>query len=286
MSVSPRREMRLRGFTPAKSAAFTLIELLVVIAIIAILAAILFPVFAQAREKARQTSCLSNMKQVMLGGMMYLQDYDEMFHRIRADHLVSKYDNNPSNGATDQAIGWENQLEPYLKNRGVFTCPSDVVERDDCATDRYGSGVGAPISYAWTHGAPTLSDSRTATFGVAAYYNGVPSRTMAEIGAPGDTIVLFELWTTLSYTRYMGYWRYDNRNVADPTWPDYPKALAISWCGGGAQEVMAFGQHAKLMNFGFADGHVKAMDRRRTMTWPFTAAAGQKNLLHFSAEFH
>ena len=66
-----------------KNAAFTLIELLVVIAIIAILAAILFPVFAQARDKARQTSCLSNMKQLGLGEMMYIQDYDETFPRLR-----------------------------------------------------------------------------------------------------------------------------------------------------------------------------------------------------------
>ncbi|NUQ70467.1 MAG: prepilin-type N-terminal cleavage/methylation domain-containing protein, partial [Chthonomonadales bacterium] len=66
-----------------KAHGFTLIELLVVIAIIAILAAILFPVFAQAREKARQTSCLSNMKQLMTSAMMYVQDYDEKFHRIK-----------------------------------------------------------------------------------------------------------------------------------------------------------------------------------------------------------
>src|SRR5438309_4163016 len=64
---------------PGNRRAFTLIELLVVIAIIAILAAILFPVFAKAREKARQTSCLSNTKQIMLGQKMYVQDYDEQF---------------------------------------------------------------------------------------------------------------------------------------------------------------------------------------------------------------
>ena len=89
---------------------FTLIELLVVIAIIAILAAILFPVFARAREKARQTSCLSNVKQLGLGFMMYAQDYDE---RLPAGCVYG--------------IGWWfDFIIPYVKNSQVFTCPSHV----------------------------------------------------------------------------------------------------------------------------------------------------------------
>jgi prepilin-type N-terminal cleavage/methylation domain-containing protein/prepilin-type processing-associated H-X9-DG protein len=89
---------------------FTLIELLVVIAIIAILAAILFPVFARAREKARQTSCLSNLKQLGLGEMMYAQDYDEKYNFA--------YTINPT-------VTWPNLLMPYVKNADLFTCPSD-----------------------------------------------------------------------------------------------------------------------------------------------------------------
>src|SRR5215475_10860098 len=97
---------------------FTLIELLVVIAIIAILAAILFPVFAQAREAARKTVCLSNTKQVGLGVMMYVQDYDEDYPTISwglAPIGVSDNDTGSRNYYT--AITWMWQVYPYIKNR-------------------------------------------------------------------------------------------------------------------------------------------------------------------------
>jgi prepilin-type N-terminal cleavage/methylation domain-containing protein/prepilin-type processing-associated H-X9-DG protein len=101
--------------------AFTLIELLVVIAIIAILAAILFPVFAQARDKARQTSCLSNMKQTALGFMMYKQDYDETFPSAYFHR------NFATGGGAGGYIHWSGMINPYVKNWGMYTCPSDAV---------------------------------------------------------------------------------------------------------------------------------------------------------------
>ena len=104
---------------------FTLIELLVVIAIIAILAAILFPVFAKAREKARQTSCLSNIKQISLGILQYAQDYDEM---MVADAVaVYSYmspDGTPINIAPPSAMLWMYMVYPYVKNVQIYTCPS------------------------------------------------------------------------------------------------------------------------------------------------------------------
>ena len=101
----------LKRRPPARSRtrrAFTLIELLVVIAIIAILAAILFPVFARARENARRTSCLSNQKQIGLATMQYLQDYDEKYMVV--DHGTG--------------YAWFDPLQPYIKNEQVFRCSS------------------------------------------------------------------------------------------------------------------------------------------------------------------
>ena len=90
--------------------AFTLIELLVVIAIIAILAAILFPVFARARENARRSSCQSNLKQIALGVKQYIQDYDEKYPNIDTT-----------------SDGWALTTQPYLKSEQIFQCPSDTL---------------------------------------------------------------------------------------------------------------------------------------------------------------
>jgi len=153
--ASPGLKSVRSGFTSRCRDAFTLIEILVVIAIIAILAAILFPVFAQAREKARTASCLSNIKQIGLAIAMYRQDYDQVNPRHRlcpdriGDELCSTagpttytganetwwapYDNNPSAGGAEPpdpgAISYntavkQGMLQPYFKNLMIFKCPS------------------------------------------------------------------------------------------------------------------------------------------------------------------
>lgn len=111
LDMAPRHPRRTEGFT--------LIELLVVIAIIAILAAILFPVFAQAREKARQTACLSNTKQIGTGLMMYMQDYDGVAFNCPNAKPGGHYGNTPG-----IAVWWTEVLMPYIKNKQVFACPS------------------------------------------------------------------------------------------------------------------------------------------------------------------
>ena len=104
-----------------RNEAFTLIELLVVIAIIALLAAILFPVFAIAREKARQTQCASNMKQVGLGWMQYLQDFDDQPPTGQNTDAMGSTNRCSAHGGE----GWASQIYPYVKSTGVFDCPDD-----------------------------------------------------------------------------------------------------------------------------------------------------------------
>ncbi len=114
---------------------FTLIELLVVIAIIAILASILFPVFARARENARRSSCMSNLKQIGLGIMQYVQDYDGFFPYVRV--------------LSTPKINWGQSIYPYVKSTQIFQCPSNP--QKDYANGMGSNGPGypnAPASYA------------------------------------------------------------------------------------------------------------------------------------------
>jgi len=131
---------------------FTLIELLVVIAIIAILAAILFPVFARAREKARQASCASNVKQIMLGHLMYAQDYDERWCPARL--------RDPTRGS-DYRMNYVYGIMPYVKNTQIFICPSDPDPSDwYAAYNNYLSSYGWNCWASGTYGGRSLAEMK------------------------------------------------------------------------------------------------------------------------------
>lgn len=128
-----------RGRPPVRKTGFTLIELLVVIAIIAILASILFPVFARARENARRASCQSNLKQIGLGLMQYTQDYDEKFPLRQGT------------GAGENPNSFATVTQPYVKSTQIFMCPSGGQAVNSTTTDglwRVGPSEASPYNFA------------------------------------------------------------------------------------------------------------------------------------------
>ena len=165
----------LPNFTPVQRErnAFTLIELLVVIAIIAILAAILFPVFARARENARRSSCQSNLRQIGLGMMQYTQDYDEKFVKQSLDPTMPA-----------QYMFFGNQLQPYLKSTQIFVCPSASGSEYSLATP--GTNPTDAQDHVWTAPAGSgipLSPMK-GTYGLSFTVDG---SALADIAVPVKT---------------------------------------------------------------------------------------------------
>ena len=153
---------------------FTLIELLVVIAIIAILAAILFPVFARARENARRASCQSNLKQISLGMMQYTQDYDEKFSPAQGTDVANG--DNPNSIAVT--------LQPYLKSTQIFICPSAPSSESDLSTlgsEKDGRWI-TKIADGWT----TASEG---TYGINNLLNGI---SQGEVASSSLTPMFFD----------------------------------------------------------------------------------------------
>jgi len=187
------------------SKGFTLIELLVVIAIIAILAAILFPVFAKVREKARAISCLSNQKQIGLGVIQYQQDYDEK---------------NPGgvNGYGGGA-GWAGQIFPYVKSAKVFQCPDDS-SLNHTATDEGGS-------YGLNSNTALPSNPAKCDFHWAAN-----SFSISQYGAPSKTVLLFEV---------IGNKYYNLAHELDSV--NAGTGGTAEWCGGSASGQGLGGQY-------------------------------------------
>jgi prepilin-type N-terminal cleavage/methylation domain-containing protein/prepilin-type processing-associated H-X9-DG protein len=236
-----------------QSKAFTLIELLVVIAIIAILAAILFPVFAQAREKARAISCLSNQKQLGLAYMMYIQDYDEQFPLAfgvtaagawRAGNYIPVPPNwRPGSSASyiDHGnISFSGSIYPYMKNYDIFTCPS-AAELQVVAT------TGAIV--------PPRKTSIS--------YNGLlHSYAQAGMTSPADVILS---WEGDGKAATLGFaFANPQLNCPTPNAPCVYQPRANGACatgnGGTGSYYTSNGSywiHSQGVNINFADGHAK-----------------------------
>lgn len=217
---------------------FTLIELLVVIAIIAILAAILFPVFARAREKARQTSCLSNMKQIGLGIMMYANDYDETL-----PPFLMPYGGNWA----ARGLGYFDLIQPYVQNVQVYQCPSHRHpfnwQRSEMPNSEGYWGVTATLSYgvAPSNGVITdLLDSNTPWT-----YSGTGTY-LADIRQPANTVLLME--TTNPYV--------DSAERLGFNTDGTPLPLPES----GTLGRMIY-PHNGMMNAAYCDGHAKAANQ-------------------------
>jgi len=236
--------------TRPKLHGFTLIELLVVIAIIAILAAILFPVFAKVREKARQTSCTSNEKQLGLAFLQYGQDYDEMLPVGR-----------PSDGSDGnwRTRGWANKIYPYVKSTGLYKCPDDPTAPGSGALANY-----LPISYA-LNGNIAASGGGTGIGGAQALL-GAPARTVilyesiggiANITSPNDGA---NLNAPASSGSVLSNGDYNDYYATNAGLQEGAPALGQGTVGGNTGPTFSHATyHTGGVNWLLADGHVKWM---------------------------
>jgi len=281
---------------------FTLIELLVVIAIIAILAAILFPVFAQAREKARQITCASNMKELALAFLMYDEDYDETYPMAFNDGI----------GAGLPGARWQTCILPYIKSNGVFGCPDDAAgQSDPLNPGQVGCSYAVNSFFSYYNEGPLT----VGPIGLNSGYD--PSQfanTEAEMTQPAGTILLCEVWNAdaekAPCTAGNDIYCSNDINFGQSgiiTGGSFAgDGLYIPWGGVGNNPNLMNGTYASpsstgfndtaltgneldgsvsvhpsgFSNFAFLDGHVKAMKPEATdpNSWQNTWSADQGNM--------
>jgi prepilin-type N-terminal cleavage/methylation domain-containing protein/prepilin-type processing-associated H-X9-DG protein len=261
----------MKRTNPSPRCGFTLIELLVVIAIIAILAAILFPVFAQARAKARGISCLSNVRQLTLGMNMYTQDYDETYPQW---HWDTSYNGGtgiyqPGNipAATNDATTlWFNAIYPYVKNAQLYNCPDNnynFTTRQDGHWGWFTQGNAVnqikglnPVFYNQVVG---YGSSEPLTY---------DHPKLASLTRPAETLIVADCLTSL--TGWEEWNTYDPNNLGNPKNSYRLRRVAYA-NGANASETWTDaavygpfnpawdkdGRHSNGNNIGFSDGHAK-----------------------------
>jgi prepilin-type N-terminal cleavage/methylation domain-containing protein/prepilin-type processing-associated H-X9-DG protein len=281
-----------------KKSGFTLIELLVVIAIIAILAAILFPVFAQAREKARQITCVSNENQLGLALLQYTQDNDEKFPFGLYIGQAPPFQIGPQAvgyGQSGEGMGWAGNVYPYIKSVGVYKCPDDSTAPEPLAN-------GTPtdvISYAFN--------------------SFLPAQSQAVMVAPSTTVMLFEVADDYAVVNDPLEGTEDGASAAgaakgdyvlsavgdgyphDPVYGEYDLASDATGCqptggnctgytpGGPAEPAMA-GSGARHQpnanaleggaNYLMSDGHVKFLQAQNVWSGIYTGPNGDLGNAH------
>ncbi len=227
--------------------AFTLIELLVVISIIALLAAILFPVFGRVRERARQSACASNLKQVGLAVLQYAQDYDS-YHPCGTYAYFDMY--------TGHGAGWATQLFPYTKSYKVFKCP------DDSKNDN----VVEAISYT----------GNANVFGVdlSEVKMAAPSRTVMATEMKNFSYWLTDTWHYDQCPTWNGLNYAFRADGLNNVWGG-PGTVPVTGWRAGYNDGQELGVHSDGSNVLFVDGHVKWM--RGQQISPGTPAANSNS---------